>query len=611
MKRIAVLLVLIAQWACSAKWQKRRNDAQRAQELKPFHRRCVVLACCLLFSASLVSPSVALEPSLSQHVFELLGRRCGTCHGKVNPQSDLTVLDYRQLIDKKVVVPKQLAQSKLWERVGSKDLDVVMPPTQPLPETELNLIRRWIEEGAPEFQVEAVRRPFLSVNDVYAAVEADLRKQPTPSRYRYFTIHHLHNNPTVSDADLRLFRAALSKLANSLSWKSAIVPPEPVDKHQTVMRIDLDQLGWLDERLWNKLLTYYPYGLTHDGNKDRDLAARAATVYEKTGSRIPIVRADWFVGTAAVPPLYHEMLLLPEGPGSDRALERMLRVDVESDFVNDRLQRAGFNKSNVSEHNRLVDRHPSAYGAYWKSYDFASTSGKQELIRAPLGPDFPNNRFSRVAFQQDGGEIIFNLPNGLQAYLLIDGKGKRIDRGPINVVFDSKQPLGNKEVINGISCMVCHARGMQPFQDDILQGHTLSGREAQKVQQLFPTQAEFAKVVEQDAQRFLAALTRVTQPFLRQGDDPVTREPVGAIARQFSNDVFLGDVAAELGYPKADELRVLLSSPAFRKFGLTVVAQGKVLKRGTWQALSDQQPYSPFQEVSEALDLGTPERVFP
>lgn len=559
-------------------------------------------------------PSLAAEPPLAEQVFELLGRRCGTCHGKVNPQSDLNLLDYQQLLDKKVVSPKQPEQSKIWERVHSPDADTVMPPKQPLPEAEQTLIRRWIEEGAAEFQIATVRRPFVSLSDVYGAVEADLKQQPQQkrSRFRYFTIYHLHNNPTVSDADLRMFRAALSKLANSLSWESAIIVPEAVaDTHQTVLRIDLTQIGWQEGRLWNKLLTYYPYGLTHDSSGDRKLAAAASFVYEETGSRIPVIRADWFVATAAVPPLYHEMLRLPDGPGADKTLERMLRVDVESDFVNDRLQRAGFNKSNVSQHNRLVDRHPSAYGAYWKSYDFASSNGKQELVRFPLGPDFLDNRFSRVAFQQDGGEIIFNLPNGLQAYLLIDANGKRIDRGPINVVFDSKQPLGNKEVINGISCMVCHAGGMQPFQDDIRLGHALAGGDAQKLARLFPTDKEFAKVVEQDSQRFLAALTKATLPFLSEGEDASKREPVGAIARQFSDDVFLEDITAELGHPNSEELKTLFQSPAMRQFGLAVVAQGKVLKRATWESLSDQQPYSPFQEVSAALDLGTPERVFP
>ncbi len=155
-------------------------------------------------------------------------------------------------------------------------------------------------------------------------------------------------------------------------------------------------------------------------------------------------------------------------------------------------------------------------------------------------------------------------------------KGKRIDKGPINVVFDSKQPLGNKEVINGISCMVCHARGMQPFDDDILKGHAATGTAAQKVTRLYPPSAEFAKVVEQDVQRFQQALSLATKRFLKGDDDILKREPVGAIARQFTTDLFFEDVAAELAHEKPETLKALFEDRAYRQFGLAVVAQGKV-----------------------------------
>ena len=567
--------------------------------------------CFLLLT--LTSPLIAADSDIGAKARQVLNQRCGTCHGKVNPQSGVNVLDHRLLLEKKTVVPKQLDKSEMWLRVSSTDKDVSMPPGNSLAASELAVIKQWIEAGAPELTDAVARRPFVSTRDVYAAVEADLHKQQADDRHdlRYFTIHHLHNNTTVGDADLRMFRAALSKLINSLSWESTISVPETIDPHGTILRVNLTQLGWDQHRLWNKLLTYYPYGMTHEGSTDPKLSASAASVYAATGSRIPIVRADWFVAAAAVPPLYHDLLRLPSGPDADLALEKLLKVDVQRDFLKNRLQRAGFVKSNVSEHNRLVDRHPSAYGAYWKSYDFASTSGRQDLTQFPLGPDFKDNEFSRFAFQHDGGEIIFNLPNGLQAYLLIDGKGKRIDKGPINVVFDSKQPLGNKEVINGISCMVCHAGGMQPFQDDVLNGHSVAGTAAQKVARLYPTSDVFAKVVEQDAQRFLNAQGLATKRFLKPEDDILKREPVGAIARQFTTDLFFEDVAAELAHDKPELLKPLFEDRAYRQFGLAVVAQGKVMKRSTWDVLSDKQPYSNYQVVSERLGLGVPERVFP
>ena len=70
----------------------------------------------------------------------------------------------------------------------------------------------------------------------------------------------------------------------------------------------------------------------------------------------------------------------------------------------------------------------------------ATTSSRSEgtgnLFRFPLGPAFADNPFPNQAFEHAGGEIIFNLPNGLQGYLLVDAKGDRIDAGPIDIVGD-------------------------------------------------------------------------------------------------------------------------------------------------------------------------------
>lgn len=552
--------------------------------------------------------------------FGVLNKHCGKCHGKVNPQSGLNVLDHRSLLDADYYVAAgKPAESELFNRVSSKDADTVMPPSGAILEADQAIIRKWIESGADEFPAGVVNpRPRITTVDVFTAMESDLRQFPEEDRgdLRYFTIHHLHNNPTVADGDLTVFRGALSKLMNSLSWEPAIILPVPVDKFQTVFRVNLAEIGWDRDRLWHSILTQYPYGLNHSHSPDQRLRAAALSVYEMAGTPIPVVRADWFVATASQPPLYHDMLRLPDGPGADRKLEEMLKVDVAHDFDKNRLARAGFAKSNVSEQNRLVDRHPAAYGAYWKSYDFKSSAGAGDLTTRPLGPVFEGDKrfdeFSRYAFEHDGGEIIFNLPNGLQAYLLIDAKGNRIDRGPIDVVFDSKQPLGNKEVINGISCMVCHARGMQPFQDDVRSGHGVSGFAEIKVERLYRPQTEMDRLLERDSQRFLEAFQEATVPFLPpEAEFKLTGkivEPVGAIAIQFSKEMSFADVAAELNHPDPEFLKKQFATREFRKFGLGVLADDKVIKREKWESLD---PYSLFQEVADQLDRGTPERVFP
>ena len=120
-------------------------------------------------------------------------------------------------------------------------------------------------------------------------------------------------------------------------------------------------------------------------------------------------------------------------------VELCLALHSTFNFRRDRLARAGLSRSGVAvQANRLLERHEAAYGAYWKSYDFRSGAGRGNLVRFPLGPAnlFQRHPFAEQAFVQDGGEIIFHLPNGLQGYMLVNGKEERINEGPADVVRD-------------------------------------------------------------------------------------------------------------------------------------------------------------------------------
>src|SRR5205807_5347530 len=159
---------------------------------------------------------------------------------------------------------------------------------------------------------------------------------------------------------------------------------------------------------------------------------------------------------------YHDFLQLP---GSDRALERLLQVDVPGDVRDDNAVRAGFNGSGVARNNRVLERHDAAHGAYWRSHDFSDNTGRQNVFERPLGPA-PGPR----GFTPAGGEIIFHLPNGLQGYLLVDGDGRRVDKASSDIVSDPKRP--DRLVENGLSCIGCHLNGILP-KDDQVRAHVL------------------------------------------------------------------------------------------------------------------------------------------
>src|SRR5262249_9130984 len=143
---------------------------------------------------------------------------------------------------------------------------------------------------------------------------------------RYFTLANLHNTPSLLDKDLKLFRLGLVKLINSLSWQPALVMPRPLPETQdTVLVIDLRKLGWDKGDLWSAILRVpSPYALAAD-------EAEVQQLRDLAGTPVPCVRADWFVYWASRPPLYHQMLNLPETAAQ---LEKQLGINFRDNFLN-------------------------------------------------------------------------------------------------------------------------------------------------------------------------------------------------------------------------------------------------------------------------------------
>src|SRR5205823_795416 len=207
-----------------------------------------------------------------------------------------------------------------------------MPPKGETPRPsrdEIALLRRWIAAGAPSHRPTA-ERTLVGESTVLEWILTDLDKMDRRARRfaRYFSLVPLHNAGHGPD-ELRTYRNALGKLLNSLSWHPRITLPAAIDPQGLVLRIDLRDFQ-LDANLWNRVLADYPYGILNDSG-----VARAVLV--NTATRMPVVRADWFVATASRAPLYYELLQIP---GNLADLERQLRVDVEVNIRQERVSRA-------------------------------------------------------------------------------------------------------------------------------------------------------------------------------------------------------------------------------------------------------------------------------
>jgi len=591
------------------------------------NRAPVLLTASLLFVAA---PARADEDKskIAAAAQAVLKKACARCHDEGQSEGGFGfVLDLKQLVAKNKVIARDAAKSRLFKKVLAGE----MPPEDEKPRPtaeEIATLRAWIDAGAPAVGTTSSNAPgqapshtpgkraFLSETDAFAAVREHLRGLPSEDQLfqRYFTLTHLHNNPAVSDEDLRWQRAALAKAINSLSWKPRIVVPRAVDKAEAVFVVDLRDLDWDRRRVWDEVSKHYPYGLKLDGQRGGGVQAVAAEVYRLTGSDLPALRADWFVATATRPPLYHAILDLPDTAAK---LEKLLRVNAEENFRRDKLVRAGFAKSGVSSQNRLIERHEADYGAYWKSYDFKTNDGTGNLFRFPLGPAFKDNPFADQAFTHAGGELIFHLPNGLQGYLLVDGKEKRIDEGPTEVVSDTNKTSGTVAIVNGLSCMACHKHGMirDGFKDELRDGVGVNGTARAKVQRLHPKADGFTALMKEDEDRFLAALDKTMGRFLKVGADQgkdirdFTDEPIGRVVRMYKRDLELADVAAELGLPDAKRLATAVEdNDRLRQIGLAPLAHGGTVKRDAWSSLK--QRLSPFHRAALELERGAPHLPF-
>jgi len=553
----------------------------------------------------------ALSSAEDNDGYALIRKHCYSCHGaSFNGSAEFDLNDIEGLKKDRprpyIKLDAPAEESYIWQRIESGG----MPPDSEISDAEKEVIRAWIEAGAPQ-PIE--RKVVVKTNaSVQSQVIEDLARldQTDPNDVafqRYFSLHHVYNNPKVSKLELRLYRAALSKVVNSLSESERIILPQGIDEEQTLFRVDLRDLGWHEPGLWNALLGRYPYGVHYENvENDKELREHARRLSKLIGTDIGIIRADWFVVSASQGELYDRFM---KTPNADTALEQRLGVNVVENFLASpaKLMRAGFDESGVSTGARVVERHSLGRGGYyWKSYDFKPGNQRSLLYRFALGPALAENPFEKFAFRHDGGEIIYSLRNGLQGYMLTNENGDKIQEGPIKVVRDTKEIGGTPEVANAISCMHCHQHGMIRFTDSVRNSTGLKGRARDKVRELYADETEMNEVLEKDSARFLRALESAIGPFLQvqeHKDKHIIEfaEPVGAVAKFYRRDLDLDDAAFELGL-SAERLQDEIERNDDLQFlGLGPLARGRKINRASWE--SKEFHVSPYQLAAKILKL--------
>ncbi len=538
----------------------------------------------------LVAPAfAAAADTVAQKALDVLKAHCYRCHGEAgNVEGGMNfVTDLERLVARKKVIPGKPDESPIWKRVAAGTMP---PPDSKAKPSDVDkaALKAWIVAGAKPLQPGA-KREFISQARSNELVLADLEKVERRSRrfQRYFTLAHLHN-AGLGDDELRTYRNALSKLINSLSWHPKVRNPEPIDPLGTIFRIDLRWYMW-DATNWNRVLQDYPYGVLDDG-----VTARVLSVF--TATKIPVIRADWFVATASRAPIYQDLLQLP---GNLADLERQLRVDANLNIAQERVMRVAFNGSGISKNNRILERHDAVHGYYWRTYDFeevpqnllergVQAPDRRNVFAYPLGPGSVENTFLHA-----GGEAIFSLPNGLQGYYIMNAVNTRLDKAPTAIVSDPKRP--DKAVELGLSCMGCHIPGIHAKADQVREHleknpKGVSKADADIALALYPPKEKSLAQMEEDAKRFQTALaltgTRITR-----------YEPILAMALRYEGDIDAISAAAEAGLPFDEfQKRVGDSEALSRALGSLRVAGGTVARQVWVQS---------FGDVVRELRLGT------
>lgn len=320
----------------------------------------------------------------------------------------------------------------------------------------------------------------------FALMHADLARLPPDTRLysRYFDVRFF------PDFKERVVHARVQAgHCNGMSSRAKLTPPALVDKAATLLRIDLRWYGWTTET-WELLsppfetvtvegyivgseeTRWWEGGIWPGDSKRYDAGAfkykapaksagRAKVVapwlslppsspamvdqvYRWTGSRVPMVSADWFLVQTATQegkrPGYYDF----QGVKNQKDFERLIRFDSKLGEETEHYRSVAF--SGIGLQPRRLAFRKSTLGWLFETFDNEDATG----VRNPL--DVLND-----ALKFDITEKFGPLLNGLIAWYLGDDKGNRADKALDKIVGGDRTGGGNDTRLQiNLGCIRCH-----------------------------------------------------------------------------------------------------------------------------------------------------------
>jgi cytochrome c553 len=392
---------------------------------------------------------------------------------------------------------------------------------------DLDALRTWIK-GLPVPQ--SCTSGTLSLTEQDAAdallslqgMAADAGKSQ-----RFISLTNLKQD-CASEGDLAVYREAIGRAINSLSWGLDPFALQPVNSVATLFRIDLASIGWTAAR-WDRMAASYPFKTTGD---------RATRMAIETSSLQPIIRGDWLVANALRAPLYYDLLGLPDRLPT---LLSSLKINLSSDVASGKARRYGTKTSRVARGARLVQRHEFANGAAWLTFEYAPTAGRQDVFDAPGGPAEAGSP-NRSGPKPDATLMHFALPSGFTAFYMANADGQRLNDIATSIVRDDNHSADR--IASAVSCFGCHSAGVRGAEDQLrprLAAETqLPKEQHDKLLALHPTPEALSALFQDDRATVVKAMrsANLTSGLTLHGLDPIS-----ALVRRYERGVARAEVA--------------------------------------------------------------------
>lgn len=529
------------------------------------------------------TPNPRDDDVVSVDVNQLLNDACAQCHNEASKAGNFGLVGDVSAMrsGKYYIVAGKPEESKLYQRIK----DGSMPPGKRLSEKQVQAVGKWISEMNGRTGQE------ISVLSTVQQIRADIEKSESPATLKNVRYFSLYSQSAISTEEktLETYRKAFVKVINSISKNAKLILPRAVDAQKLIYAVDVVELGFKASEFDEIIKKYNPFcRAPGEFFADDKFKKDDEFVKEKLVSECPNIRLDWFTATAPLPKPYADFM---RHPTTRAELDRNLGVNLIEDINNGDVQRSGVKNSGVSSQNRIVERHVQSSGQpYWISYDFAENTGRGDIFNNPLGPvgiTVDGNVLAKESpntFEHDGGEVIYQLPNGLFGYYLAlgDEQGTSIDKGPRAIVTQSGAPaVFSSSIVNGVSCMSCHGGGLIHKEDEVRKfvdediSNRFSAAEKAKVEQLYVDAKTYKNLIESDNQRYFEALRTI-------GVTPGKEDPVNDAFRLYNERMAIPSVLSELQLPKDIFEPLLLLSDLATQW-LTLKNAGGFISRDTFQ----------------------------